>query len=74
MPEVPATNVALAALVNAGASLTVSVNDWSVLPVVFVAVIVRLVTPPVPAAGVPLMTPDVALSVRPLGSVPAVTA
>ena len=35
---------------------------------------VKLVTPPVPAAGVPLSTPVVAFSVRPLGMVPTVTA
>ena len=44
------------------------------LPVVFVAVMVKLATPPVPAAGVPLSTPVAALSVRPLGSAPTVTA
>ena len=74
MPAVPAVKVALAVLVNAGAWFTVSVKAWSVLPVVFVAVMARLVTPPVPAAGVPLMTPVLAFSVSPLGSVPAVTA
>ena len=73
-PDEPAVKVVLAALVNAVASFTVSVNDWPVLPVVLVAVMVKLVTPPVPAAGVPLRTPVVAFSVSPLGRAPTVTA
>ena len=64
----------LARAVVVADALTVIAKAWSVLPVVFVAVMVKLATPPVPAAGVPLSTPVAALSVRPLGSAPTVTA
>ena len=47
---------------------------WLVLPELLVAVIVRLITPPVPAAGMPLRTPVVGFRVKPLGRVPTVTA
>ena len=63
----------MATLVMVGDWFTVSLKSWLVLPAALVAVMVRLATPPVPAAGVPLMRPVVALRVRPLGRVPVVT-
>ena len=74
LPAVPAAKVVEATLVMAGAWFTVSVKAWLVLLAVLVAVMVRLITPPVPAAGLPLSTPVLALRVRPLGRVPTVTA
>ena len=73
VPAVPVSKDVLVALVMEGAWFTVSVKSWLVLPAELVAVMVRLATPPVPAAGVPLMRPVVALRVRPLGRVPGGT-
>ena len=74
VPKVRVWKVVLATLVMVEASFTVSVKSWLVLPEVLVAVMVRLTTPPVAAAGVPLSTPVFAFRVRPLGMLPTVTA
>ena len=66
-PAVPVSKVVLVGLVMDGAWFTVSVKAWLVLPEVLVAVMVRLYTLPVAAAGVPLITPVLALRVSPLG-------
>src|SRR5207245_7880099 len=71
LPAVPTVNVVLLALVMAGAWFTVSVKLWvALLPTPLAAVNVMGYVPPVPAAGVPLSTPVVALNVTPLGKVP----
>ena len=55
LPALPAVKVALLALVMAGAWSTVSVNAWVVvIDAALLALIVKLYTPPLPAAGVPL--------------------
>src|SRR5262245_53978049 len=57
-PAVPTLNVALLALVMAGAWLTLSVKLWvGEGPAVLVAVNVIAYAPPVPAAGVPASVP-----------------
>ena len=66
-PAVPVSKVVLGTLVMDGAWFTVSVKAWLVLPELLVAVMVRLYTPPVAAAGVPLNTPVFAFSVKPSG-------
>ena len=73
-PAVPVSKVVLVELVKEGDCSTVSVKAWVVVPEALVAEMVRLTTPPVFAAGVPLSTPVLASSVRPLGRVPVVTA
>ena len=56
LKAVPTVALALAALVMAGAWLTVKAKGWVAgWPIPFVAVIVRLYRPVVPAAGVPAM-------------------
>ena len=73
LPAVPVVKVVEVEPVKAGASFTVSVNDWEAsVPTPLLATTVRLTTPPVPAAGVPEIAPVVAFRVRPLGSVPVV--
>ena len=47
--------------------MIVKVKACCTLPAVLVAVAVKALTPPVPAAGVPLTTPEVAFSVKPEG-------
>src|SRR5262245_1299983 len=72
-PAAPAMNIVLAALVIAGASFTISMNvcvAFGGMP--FAAVNVRMCTPPVPAAGVPLSVPALPLNVTPIGSAPPV--
>ena len=69
VPAVPVSKVVLDTLVMAGAWFTVSAKSWLVLPELLVAVMVRLYTPPDVAAGVPEITPEVGVRLRPLGSV-----
>jgi len=64
------TNTVLAALVIAGAWLTVRVNVWVTAETTFVARKLMTYVPPVPAAGVPDSTPVVELKVTPEGRVP----
>src|SRR5215472_5970357 len=71
VPATPTVNVVLLALVITGAVFTVSVKFWVAgLPTPFVAVNVIGYEPLVPAPGVPLRTPVVALNVTPAGNVP----
>ena len=71
LPALPTVNVALLALVIAGAWLTVSVKLWLAgWPTPFAAVKVTAYVPPEPAAGVPLSTPVEALKVTPVGNAP----
>ena len=49
----PSVAVAAAAEVNTGAALTVSTNDWVVVPLAFLAVNVTGYVPPLAAVGVP---------------------
>ena len=68
-PTAPTVNVVAAALVMAGAWLTVSVKFWVAFGVTpLVAVMVMGYVPPVLAAGVPLSTPDE--KVTPAGRIP----
>ena len=74
VPAVPATKLVLVALVMAGCSFTVTVKLCvAAVPTSLLAVMVTVLVPPVLAAGVPVSTPVVAFSVRPLGRVPVVT-
>src|SRR5262245_26488658 len=69
----PARNATLAALVMAGASLTISVNACTLsAPTLFDAVNVRAWTPPIPEAGVPLNVPLLVSNDTPRGSAPPV--
>jgi hypothetical protein len=71
LPSEPTVNVVAAALVIAGASLTVSVNDWvASLPTPFDAVNVIGYVPPVPASGVPDNMPVVVSNITPDGNGP----
>src|SRR5579862_9090533 len=71
LPAVPAVNVALLALVMAGAWSIVSVNVWlAAVPTPLEAVMVTVYVPPVPAPGVPLNAPVDVLKVTPVGNVP----
>ena len=67
LKAVPTVALVLAALVMAGAWLTVKTKDWVAgCPIPFEAVIVRLYTPVLPAAGVPAMVAvPFPLSVKP---------
>ena len=74
VPAVPTVKVVLAALVMSGAWPTVRAKFCvasGLMPLV--AVTVKLKTPLLPTAGVPLSTPVVLLSVTPWGRVPLVT-
>ena len=72
VPAWPLTKLALLALLKVGLLLTVRVNDWlEELPTLLPATMVKTYTPPVPAAGVPLSTPEL-LRVKPVGSGPLV--
>ena len=65
----PGTRVAgaIEMILSVGVSLTVRLKAWFALPAALLAVAVKALIPPVPGAGVPLTTPDVALSVSPDG-------
>jgi hypothetical protein len=71
LPALPTVNVALLALVIAGAWLTVRAKFCvAAEPTPLEAVNVRLYVPPEPAVGVPLSTPVDALNVTPVGNAP----
>ena len=70
MPDTPTVKPTLVALVMAGCSFTVTVKLCvASVPTPLLAVMVTVLVPPVPAAGVPVSTPVVAFSVRPEGRV-----
>ena len=72
-PAAWAVKLAAAALVKAGGFCTLSVRVCvASVPTPLLAFSVRVRVPAVPAAGVPEITPVVALSVRPSGRLPAV--
>jgi len=70
VPGEPTVNVAVARLVKLGAESTVSVKVCEVVPEPFVALMVIVYVPPVPAAGVPLKVAVPGVNVTPVGSVP----
>jgi hypothetical protein len=72
VPAAPAGNVVEPAVVMAGAWSTVRTKGSLVVPIEFVAVIVRSYTPPLPAVGVPEKAPEPVASanVTPAGKVP----
>ena len=72
LPELPTRKDAAGALVIAGASLTVSVRFCDAEPTAFVAVNVIEYWRPVPAAGVPEITPVAGLKPSPAGKLPVI--
>ena len=69
-PAVPTVKLVMLAVVMAALSLTVSEKLWVTEPEVLLALNTITWVPPVPAAGVPEMTPVVAFRTRLLGKEP----
>ena len=67
---VPTVKLVMLVVVIFAPSWTVSEKFWVMEPELLLALKVMVLVPPVPAAGVPEITPVVAFRVRPLGSEP----